>query len=429
MIAVIVAALASCSPMDYGAKGNGVADDRAAIQAAIYSCDEIRIPPGHYLLSKAPFQAFNLHVPASRRIIGGGIEHTVLSQDVGQTKNVRLLHVDGPDVSIGGFTLFGDQTSGADEHRAGVFATGAERLSLHHIAARNFTGDGFYIHIGTNNIILDHVEAYDNDRSGLAFGGGTIGALVINSKFYANGVQQIDSEPKGIATVDGVTLSNNFVDSGPGNDYAVTVSGSSGLARSSGWTIVGNEISGGVYVIWADGTIVSNNSIINKTTKPCVTVQRRSVGASISNNSCLQTQNLVDGLAAVDIVGTGATDMPEGISVMNNDVEVMHRAKSFGVSARGTRSVAIIGNKISGPGGAAIGYAGVFVRTTIIAASCRSAIIVGNEISSWNYVDVRIAGNTFEGRRAQIDLVVLGQSNSRVKIDPDVVIVANFERN
>lgn len=429
LYAVIAMSVASCSPMTYGAKGDGVTDDRIALQTAIYACDEIRIPRGHYLVSRAAWQSFNLHVPTNRRIIGAGVEETILIQAPGQTANVRLLHVDGADVSISALTLVGDQTSGPDEHRAGIFATGATRLAIHHVAARNFTGDGFYIHIGTNDIVVDHVEAYDNDRSGLAFGGGTVGALIINSKFYANGVQQIDSEPKGSMTVDGVSLSNNVIDGSPSNDYAITVSGSSSESRSSGWTIVENEISGGIFVVWADGIIIAHNTMINRTTKPCVTIWRRSVGVSVSKNSCLQMQDKVDSLAAIAAFGTGPADMPEGVSISDNNVEVIRRVRSFGVTAQGVRSVAIVGNKLIGPGGGAFGYAGVYVRTTILSASCRSVVIAGNEISSWADVDVRLAGNTADGSRAKIDLLVLGQPGSRIKFDSDVEITANFERN
>jgi hypothetical protein len=417
----------SCSAAEFGAKGDGKTDDRVALQKAIDQCAVVHVPAGRYLVSPQGAAAFDLNVPAGRSIVGEDRDTTTFVQTVAGP-SVRLLQVSGAGVTISGLTLDGSKAvQTVDEHRAGVFATGAPNLVLRNVKAQNFTGDGFYIYNGSNNATVQNVIGIDNNRNGITFGGGTTGGSVTGSTFSGNAAQQLDSEPGAGAAVNGLTVTGSRFDGG--NDYAVTMSGSSNT-QSSGWTVKNNIINGSVFAVWLDNSEISGNRGTNSSTKPCYTVYRRSAGVTVSGNECVQTQTSEDSVAGVLVQGTGPASMPTNITVAANRIQVTGRATSFGVRAEGVASVSITGNTLIGPGLAAPGYAGVYVRSTIVGSPLQSAIVDGNRILSWSSSAFRLAGNTTPTGSAVVQALefndnVLGDTSSPLVQLHAVTIDAN----
>lgn len=421
----------SCSAAEFGARGDGRTDNRAALQNAIDQCAVVHVHPGRYLVSSQGRAAFDLNVPAGRSIVGGGRDTTALVQAVAGP-NVRLLQVSGAGVTISDLTLDGSKAvQTVDEHRAGVFATGAPNLTLRNLKAQNFTGDGFYIYNGSNNVTVENAIGIDNDRNGITFGGGTTGGTVTGSTFSGNAAQQLDSEPGLGAAVNKLTVTNSRFDAS--NDYAVTMSGS-GNTQSSGWTVKDNVINGGVLAVWLDNSEISGNRGTNSSTKPCYTVYRRSSDVTISGNDCVQTQTSRDSIPGVLVQGTGPASMPANVTVARNRIQVTGRATSFGVRAEGVASVSIVGNTLIGPGRAAAGHAGVYLRSTIVGSPLKSAIVDGNNIWNWSDSALRLAGNTTPSGSAVIQALefndnVLGDTSSpavqlhAIKIDANAVPV------
>ncbi len=417
----------SCSAADFGARGDGKTDDRIALQNAIDQCAVVDVPPGRYLVSPQGGAAFDLNVPAGRSIIGDDRDTTTFVQTVAGP-SVRLLHVSGAGVTISGLTLDGSKAvQTVDEHRAGVFATGAPDLVLRNVKAQNFTGDGFYIYNGSNNATVENVIGIDNNRNGITFGGGTTGGSVTGSTFSGNAAQQLDSEPGLGTAVNGLTVTGSTFDGS--NDYAVTMSGSSDT-QSTGWTVKNNVINGGVFAVWLDNSEISGNRGTNSSTKPCYTVYRRSADITVSGNDCVQTQTSKDSVAGVLVQGTGPANMPTNITVATNRIQVTGRATSFGVRAEGATSVSITGNTLIGPGQAAAGYAGVYVRSTIVGSPLKSAIVDGNNIWSWSDSAFRLEGNTTPTGSAVVHTLefndnVLGDTSSPLVQLHAVTIDAN----
>jgi hypothetical protein len=417
----------SCSAAEFGATGDGKTDDRVALQKAIDQCAVVHVPAGRYLVSPQGAAAFGLNVPAGRSIIGADRDTTTLVQTVAGP-SVRLLQVRGAGVTISGLTLDGSKAvQTVDEHRAGVFATGAPNLVLRNVKAQNFTGDGFYIYNGSNNARVENVVGTDNNRNGITFGGGTTGGSVTGSTFSGNAAQQLDSEPGTGAAVNGLTVTGSRFDGG--NDYAVTLSGSSNT-QSSGWTVKNNIINGSVFAVWLDNSEISDNRGTNSSTKPCYTVYRRSAGVTISGNECVQTQTSEDSVAGVLVQGTGPASMPTNVTVARNRIQATGRATSFGVRAEGVTSVSITGNTLIGPSQAAPGYAGVYVRSTIVGSPLQSAIVDGNRILSWSSSAFRLAGNTTPTGSAVVQALefndnVLGDTSSPLVQLHAVTIDAN----
>ncbi len=405
LVSIAFAIAVPCSAADYGATGDGITDDRLALQAAIYACADLVIPPGRYLISRAAWQPFDLHVPSGHRVTGAGRGVTTMVQAPGQGPSVRLLHVDGADVTITDLALDGDRAHQTpDEHRAGIFAMHAPRLALRRVDARNFTGDGFYVYDGSDDFTIDDVEATGNGRNGITLGGLTSGGSIYGSRFVGNGAQQIDSEPGRGWTVDGVLITGCTIDgAGVSGDYVLTMSGSGAASRSRGWTVIGNVIIGATLAVWLDGSLIAGNTGVNPTAKPCYVVNRRSVGVTIAGNTCTMPPRAGPVAAIVEISGTSAANMPE-VALLGN--ELASATATYGVRVHGAAVVYLDGNTLAGPGVATAGGAGVYLRTTVIGAPMRIAVVSRNAIVGWPAAAMRVAGNAaLDGTATELELL------------------------
>jgi hypothetical protein len=385
------------SVTDFGARGDGATDDREAIQAAIRAAarghGDVYLPPGTYEVSGVPGGHWGLDVPGGVHLRGAGAGKTVIQQAPGAGPSVRLLHLSGDAIVVEDLTLDGYRAAQSrNEQRHGLFATGATHLVVRRVTAQSFTGDGFYLHHGVSDARFEDVVATANARNGITLGGNVDRTALVDSRFIGNGAQQVDSEPGGTAMVRHTTITGCEIDvAGASNDYALTVSGTP-RARGSHWTIVGNKIHGGIFVVWAEHVVIAGNTGINPTTKPSVTVYRTSSDVAILGNRFVMTQSRARSLAGVLVQGTGTGSAPERVVVLGNDIAVDYE-HSFGIRAEGAISVAVIGNRLRGAGRAAPGYAGIYVRATNQAEDFRSAVIRGNTVRNFGARGVSVAGN------------------------------------
>jgi polygalacturonase len=98
------------SVKDYGAKGNGVTDDRAALQSAISAAagKTLYFPAGTYLVSQADPA---LSIPSNITLRGEGDASVLVFQDDGQDKRSNGLRVAGSGVTVRDLKLMGTQTN------------------------------------------------------------------------------------------------------------------------------------------------------------------------------------------------------------------------------------------------------------------------------------------------------------------------------
>lgn len=391
------ASAGAISVRDFGAKGDGVTDDRAAIQAAIHASaagrGEVYLPAGTYVISGVPAGYWGLDVPGGVHLRGAGQAHTVLAQAPGTNASVRLVRVSGDDIVLEDLMLDGNKHAQTrNEHRHGIFATHTNHLIVRRVTARNFTGDGFYLYNGANGSVFVDVLATANDRNGLTLGGNVDGTALLASKFAGNRAQQVDSEPGGTSVVSRTTISGCELDvAGASNDYALTVSGTPST-RGSGWIIIGNKIHGGIFVVWSERVLIAGNVGTNPTTKPSVTVYRTSADVTILGNRFELTQTRVRSLAGVLVQGTGTGSAPERVLVLGNAIALGYE-QSFGVRAEGAISVAVIGNALRGAGRSAPGYAGIYLRATNEAEDFRRAVVSGNTVRNFGSRGISVVGN------------------------------------
>jgi hypothetical protein len=365
---------------DFGATGDGVTDDRAAIQAALDAGAgvTVHVPAGRYLVGKgAGFWC--LTIRAGTTLLGD--PGAVFVQAGGTAASVRLLEVDTAGVVIDGLVLDGNRAAQVpDEHRAGIFADGAGVLTIRNVTAQNFAGDGLYLHTGSNGVTLDHVTAIGNSRNGLTLGGGTTGTVITHGRFVDNGAQQLDSEPGTGATVDGVTITDSTLDGGGvSGDFVLTVSGSGEAVRSRGWTVERNIINGPINVVWATDVVIrGNRGGINATGKPCVTVYRSCDRVRVADNDLVSTGAAP---SVVEVVGTGIGQAPDHVVIERNVITTA--AVAFGIHVITARDVQVVDNEIRGAGKSADYNAGVYARATVLGEDIRALVVRGNRIADF----------------------------------------------
>ncbi|HWL17452.1 MAG TPA: glycosyl hydrolase family 28-related protein [Opitutus sp.] len=144
----------SLSVRDFGAKGDGAADDTAALRAGVAKAAErggvVWLPAGDYKITG------DIVVPSGVTIQGAGMWHTTLVGDAalyaqaGRRVRIKLA---GTDVHVADFAIFGQLNYRNDqEPNDGVVGAGCENASIRRLWVEH-TKAGAWIYNGTNLVI------------------------------------------------------------------------------------------------------------------------------------------------------------------------------------------------------------------------------------------------------------------------------------
>lgn len=369
--------------------GDGIADDRAALQAMLNLGGTVTIPAGRYLVGPGT-SWWCLNVPSGATVRG---EFGTVLLQAPMAGGIRLLAVQGAGVTLDTLELDGQRVlqGDADEHRAGLVAYGATGLTVRNVTAHDFTGDGFYVYApadgASTDLLFDHITARDNTRNGLTFGGQTDRAAVIGSVFRGNGAQQLDTEAP-IATVNDVTVRDSHIE-GPG--YALTISGYGAAHRSRNWRVEGNAINGGINVVWAEDVRIQRNHGTNPS-EQTIRVYRTCSRVTIADNDWTSTQSTIAALGVITVTGAG-DGAPTGTRIVRNRIRATGAVASNGIHCDGAGDIEIRDNDIRGPGFPSAIGAGVFLRATGSVSPFPVAVVRGNRISNWGTNGIEVWGN------------------------------------
>ncbi len=341
-----------------GAKGDGVTDDSAAIQAAI---DEVAgtggtvfVPPGVYMIKVVhPFRAIpSIHLKSNmtfrmtkRTILKaipthldtysilylGGVEDNGVSSLLGGVTNVNV---------IGG-TLLGDR----DEHEGtsgewgtGIWLQNATNVVIEGVTTRNMWGDGFMVKgtglmimgAGTDpskNVTFCSVVADRNRRQGMSITYAD-GVIVKDSIFMnTEGTPPqagIDIEPDQDETVNNVLIQRSQFTNNRGVWGAILVTVPAANSAVTNVTIDGNNITGnggpGIGVYNTISYTITNNLIRNnggKSTVPGSLYYGWYDGIYLVNGA---TNNIVIGNTVTENKGHGINDAIGGNKICGNMV-------------------------------------------------------------------------------------------------------------
>jgi polygalacturonase len=183
-----------------GAKGDGRANDTAAIQAAIDAVEAggtVLIPDGTYMVSTLPRETVRLKSDMVLKLSPRAVLKAIPSNE----KRVALLRIsNASNVSVVGGTFQGQRDKLQEAAGLGMgirIDNGSSTISILNVTANDMWGDGFYIE-DANDVTLCGVTADNNRRQGLSIIEGDK-ILVKNSLFQnTNGARPgagIDLEP------------------------------------------------------------------------------------------------------------------------------------------------------------------------------------------------------------------------------------------
>ncbi len=148
----------SVSVKDFGAKGDGIADETAAIQAACASANIVRIPAGNYRITST------LIIPANVTLQGDGIAKT----NIIVSANVVGIRIVGNYARLKDFTIKNSVSNTNNGIEIGDTINDGGRSSLTSLYVTGMGNDGIQVRNGNLGTIRD-VASVSNGRDGINF--------------------------------------------------------------------------------------------------------------------------------------------------------------------------------------------------------------------------------------------------------------------
>jgi len=237
----------------FGALGNGVSDDTAAIQAAVDAIagtgGTVTVPAGTYLVNAQA--SIRLGSSMTLQLAEGAVLKAIPTS-AGSYCVVKVYGVS--QVVIRGGTLQGDygtpatHTGSSGEWGMGLSVQGSSQVTVAGVLARDCWGDGFNVGAGASGVTLCSVRAEHNRRNGLAITDADT-VVVRDSAFVGTGgtlpEAGLDIEPNAGESVSRVTITGCSFTGNLGDGIADGVPlAHTGSAFITQVTLAGNRITG-----------------------------------------------------------------------------------------------------------------------------------------------------------------------------------------
>lgn len=158
---------------DYGALGDGVHDDTAAIQAAINALPAdggtVLVPPGTYMVDTT--RKINLR---SSMLLLMDPDAILKAKTASVARHYILYVYNKADVEIAGGQLVGERdthvyaTSSTDEWGHGIQILGGQRVTVRDLRVSRCTGDGVCIGGSASDVVIANIVSTQNRRQGLS---------------------------------------------------------------------------------------------------------------------------------------------------------------------------------------------------------------------------------------------------------------------
>lgn len=275
---------------DYGAKGDGIHDDTAAIQAALDEERNIFFPAGTYIIDPTT----GINVETGTWLHGEGMYRTLFQVKPGVNVLNNILKVeDAGGVLLEDFAIDGNKTTLSTDREVstnyGVYLSNSPESRVNRVRVYNMTGVGIHVYNSiatsvtncitsdneyhgyeleqTQNCLLAGNDAHGNIRHavfvspGEVGGTGAIGNVITENIFYNN--QQygvafgIDAAGASIGLTRENVVSNNIIRNN--SHYGVSI------YRVDSVTVTGNLIDTngktGVYIYRSHRNLIANNRI------------------------------------------------------------------------------------------------------------------------------------------------------------------------
>jgi hypothetical protein len=313
-------AATAASVVSYGAVGDGITDDTAAINAAINANggELLLFPPGRTYRIRADLGAGADHGGGIKLNQGGttlSMHGATIAMKATSMTHYQMIDVTAADCSVLGGTLIGDvaaHVGTAGEWGYGLsIGGGADRFTATDVYVTKCWGDGFFIWERPSDVSLTNCTSEDNRRQGLSIIDAIAprvsgGAYINNGRTkYTGPGGGIDLEPDGGtardvigAVVTGVSLSGNR---GPG--LWSSSNGRSITALITGCSAVGNGAGGLDSGFEVDGA--DNRTTFNSCESNGNTLDGWTIGSLVANTRLIGCSAKLNGRHAINDSGTG----------------------------------------------------------------------------------------------------------------------------
>ncbi|KJZ64419.1 putative Ig domain-containing protein [Pseudomonas fluorescens] len=252
---------------NFGAKGDGITDDTAAIQSAIDAAaaaggGQVYVPTGTYIVSGGEEPSDGcLMLKSNVYLYGDGMgETTVKVADGSDTKITGVIRSaygeETHDFGVSNLTIDGnrDHTTGKVDGWFNGFIPGQEgydsNVTLDSVEIKDCSGYGFDPHEQTVNMVIKNSVSHGNGLDGF------VADFLSNSTFENNVAYDNDRHGFNVVTsTHDFTLTNNVAYNNGGNGIVVQ-RGSENIPSPSNITITGGE----VYGNGAEGVLIKLSS-------------------------------------------------------------------------------------------------------------------------------------------------------------------------
>lgn len=355
------------SVKNFGAIGNGVADDTIAMNKAHATGKVVYYPQGTYnFTSLAPI--------ASGGIVGEGRDGTVLFCTTTDSSDAIIFNNSGFSPYFSSFTLKAANTASTP------VKTGGAGIKLAPVSGEIGYARMSNVLIAFFPKCFETVSASYMRIEGNEFLGYDVAGIILEN------VNQPDSG-------DSAIIGNLF------NTPALT--GAAVLQYSSGGAkIIGNKMLGGSngYVLNYRGTtnsgvlILNNNSIENMVNQ-CIALNRQSGTANFTNITIVGNELAVGPTG----IQTDGSNFITTMTIANNVINLVGTGAGFGINLATINHFYIGGNVIKGNGGTPVGIT--------IAANCGNGKIGKNAYSTLSGTLTNLSTTTFVDKDRQIGSV------------------------
>ncbi len=288
---------------DTGAKGDGIANDTVAIQAAIDRVaptgGTVLVPNGVYMVDGIRYLRLKSNITFK---MDKGTLLKVIPNSSNSYSTLRLQDVS--NVNIIGGTLQGERdqhTGTTGEWGMGVDIRNSKNIVIEDVTSRDMWGDGFYVTgAASANIVACNVTADNNRRQGMSITS-VDGAVIKNSVFKnTNGTLPsagIDIEPNPNDRINNVQILNSVFNNNAGAGILSTFYNSTDHvgAITTNLVIANNSVynngtvgkySAGIQLSSQISPKVMNNIVVNST-HDGISLTHGTTGSLLSGNTVI----------------------------------------------------------------------------------------------------------------------------------------------
>jgi parallel beta-helix repeat protein len=362
----------SVSVKDFGAVGDGVADDTAAIQAALNSGASVFLPSGTYNISSA------LTIPTNgQEFIGQGKGKSIIKQTA---TNKNGIIITGNNVYVGHLQVRDIVRSSGSAEFSGV-VWGA-----------------------VDGTVIENVKVDTSDDSGIRCGYDLVGGVVVpstNSKILNCEITNIVGQAGALGGGFGIEITGAFDCTCLGNDiegvglHGIRITGSSRCMIANNqidnWAEVGGgegiHVSGGFSPLISSFQNVVTGNILTLSSNIVSTADRVGVFLADDAIDCVVSSNIITMSDA------------NGYSQAGGNINGMWIRQGSGSSGVSTSRAVISNNVIKGSLYLGINAANDISQTLITDNIIRDFYAVGIQLGndSGETIDSNISGNTISG--------------------------------